>query len=490
MKRLTAADIATAVSGELYGVDPETPLSAGVVTDSREVGPGDVYIARRGENFDGIEFAAAAVEAGAALIIGESVPTVGEVTLPTVVVPDATEALGLLAKHSIEALRADPETDITVIAITGSVGKTTVKDLTADLLAGEAETVWPPNSYNNEVGVPLTALRADESTRFLVLEMGARSIGNLAYLTSLVRPDIAVELAVGTAHSGVFGSIDNTARAKAELVESLTAGSVAVLNADDARVAAMRDVLGPDVSTLWFSQRETLPEWVGPDDAVVRARDITTDVSGNAEFTLHLPGEEPQSVRLALVGEHHVGNALAAAAVAHSCGVGVKSIVTTLATSSAASRWRMELIDSPSGVTVLNDAYNANPDSMRASLKTLASMGRGDEENRPRRTFAVLGEMLELGEDSVSAHADIGELVVRLNITRTIVVGEGAKPIYNAANLEGSWGNEATWVPTAAEAKELLLAELAPGDIVLFKSSRDAGLRYLGDEIAGVSGAQ
>ncbi len=195
-------------------------------------------------------------------------------------------------------------------------------------------------------------------------------------------------------------------------------------------------------------------------------------------------------MRLALVGEHHVGNALAAAAVACTCGVGVKSIVTTLATSSAASRWRMELIDSPSGVTVLNDAYNANPESMRASLKALAAMGRGDADSRPRRTFAVLGEMLELGDESVSAHSDIGELVVRLNITRTIVVGEGAKPIFNSANLEGSWGNEATWVATVAEAKDLLTAELAAGDIVLFKSSRDAGLRYLGDEIAGVSGAQ
>ncbi|WP_453984268.1 UDP-N-acetylmuramoyl-tripeptide--D-alanyl-D-alanine ligase [Brevibacterium casei] len=488
MKRLSAAEIATAVSGELYGVDPETLLSAGVVTDSREIGPGDIYVARRGENVDGIEFAAAAVEAGAALIIGESVPTVDDSPLPTVLVTDATEALGQLASASVEALRSAGE--LTVIAITGSVGKTTVKDLTADLLAGVGPTVWPPNSYNNEVGVPLTALRADEDTRFLVLEMGARSIGNLAYLTGLIRPDVAVELAVGTAHSGVFGSIDNTARAKAELVESLIAGSTAVLNADDSRVAAMREVLAADVQTLWFSQRESLPEWVGDDDRVVRATGISTDASGHPSFVLHLPGEEPQDVRLALVGEHHVGNALAAAAVACTCGVGVKSIVTTLATSSAASRWRMELIDSPSGVTVLNDAYNANPESMRASLKALAAMGRGDADSRPRRTFAVLGEMLELGDESVSAHSDIGELVVRLNITRTIVVGEGAKPIFNSANLEGSWGNEATWVATVAEAKDLLTAELAAGDIVLFKSSRDAGLRYLGDEIAGVSGAQ
>ncbi|NNV09287.1 UDP-N-acetylmuramoyl-tripeptide--D-alanyl-D-alanine ligase, partial [Geobacillus sp. MMMUD3] len=193
------------------------------------------------------EFAAAAVEAGAALVIGESVPTVDDNPLPTVLVADATEALGQLARRSVEALRETGE--LRVIAITGSVGKTTVKDLTADLLAGAGPTVWPPNSYNNEVGVPLTALRADEETQFLVLEMGARSIGNLAYLTSLIRPDIAVDLAVGTAHSGVFGSIDNTARAKAELVESLVAGSTAVLNADDSRVAAMREVLAADVET-------------------------------------------------------------------------------------------------------------------------------------------------------------------------------------------------------------------------------------------------
>lgn len=169
MKRLTAAEIATALGGELYGIDPETPLTAGVVTDSREVGPGDIYVARRGESFDGIEFAAAAVEAGSP-DHRRIRPTIDDEPLPVVVVADATEALGQLAKHSIEGLRTDGE--LTVIAITGSVGKTTVKDLAADLLSGEAETVWPPNSYNNEVGVPLTALRAVESTRFLVLEMG------------------------------------------------------------------------------------------------------------------------------------------------------------------------------------------------------------------------------------------------------------------------------------------------------------------------------
>ncbi|MCT1920653.1 UDP-N-acetylmuramoyl-tripeptide--D-alanyl-D-alanine ligase [Brevibacterium luteolum] len=483
MKSFSAGEVAAALKGSLYGVSEDTMLTGGVVTDSRDVGPGDIYVARRGEQTDGITFAPAAVEAGAMLVIAEAVPAVDGEHLPTLHVSDATAALGQLASLNVSALRESGE--LTVIAITGSAGKTTVKDLTSDLLLSVGETVWPPNSYNNEVGVPLTALRADETTRFLVLEMGARTIGNLSYLTSLIRPDIAVELNVGSAHSGVFGSVENTARAKSELVESLTSGGWAVLNADDARVRAMHDVLAPGVNTLWFSSNP------GSEGApVVRAGDIESHASGRTSFQLQLPDEEPLPVELALLGEHHVDNALAAAAVAHLCGVESRTIATTLGTSGAASRWRMELIDSPSGVTVLNDAYNANPDSMAAALKTLAAMGRGDDETPPRRTVAVLGEMLELGEDSVTAHDTVGRQAVRLNISRTIAVGEGARPIYQAAHLEGSWGNEAVWVATVAEARDLLNAELQPGDIVLFKSSRDAGLRYLGDEIAGISGAQ
>jgi UDP-N-acetylmuramoyl-tripeptide--D-alanyl-D-alanine ligase len=484
MKAFSAQDIAAALSGELHGIEPDRILSAGVTTDSREVGPGDIYVARRGEHADGLDFAPAALEQGAALIIAEAVPSVDGTHLPTLLVSDATEALGRLASLSVEALRASG--DLTVVAITGSAGKTTVKDLAADMLSAAGETVWPPNSYNNEVGVPLTALRAVESTRFLVLEMGARSIGNLAYLTSLVRPDVAVELMVGTAHSGVFGSIENTARAKSELVQALAPGGTAVLNADDPYVREMTQVLADGVDVVWFSASGRTEVAGGP-APVVSAADVRVGASGRPSFDLTLPGAEPAHVDLALLGEHHVSNALAAAAVAHVCGVGDKSIVTTLRTSSAASRWRMELVDSVSGITVLNDAYNANPDSMRQALKTLAAMGRGDEENPPRRTVAVIGEMLELGDESRQAHADIGELVVRLNIGRTVVVGEGARPVFQAAELEGSWGSEAVFVPTLSEAREVLRAELRPGDIVLFKSSRDSGLRFLGDEIAGVS---
>ncbi|GAA4508142.1 UDP-N-acetylmuramoyl-tripeptide--D-alanyl-D-alanine ligase [Brevibacterium yomogidense] len=484
MKPFSAQDLADATSGELYGIAPDTQLSAGVVTDSREVAAGDVYIARRGDHRDGLDFAPAAIDAGAALIVAEAVPSVDGERLPTLVVQDATEALGRLARLNVESLRTSG--DLTVVAVTGSAGKTTAKDLMGDLLSAAGDTIWPPKSYNNEVGVPLTALRADESTRFLVLEMGARSIGNLTYLTSLVTPDIAVELMVGTAHSGVFGSIENTARAKAELVESLRPGGTAVLNADDPHVRAMADVLADGVDVLWFSASgRTHVE--GSEAPVVAATDVLTGATGRPSFTLSIPGGDAVPVELALLGEHHVANALAAAAVAHRCGLSERAIVTTLRTSGAASRWRMELIDSPSGVTVLNDAYNANPDSMRSALKTLAAMGRGDAENPSRRTVAVIGEMLELGDDSRQAHADVGELVVRLNIDRTIVVGDGARPAFQAAELEGSWGNEAVWVPTIADARDLLRNELQPGDLVLFKSSNDAGLRYLGDEIAGVT---
>ena len=480
MKPFSAQDLADATSGELYGIAPDTQLSAGVVTDSRDVSTGDVYVARRGDQRDGLDFAPAALAAGASLIVAEAVPTVDGEHLPTLVVQDATEALGRLARLNVEALRESG--DLTVVAITGSAGKTTVKDLVGDLLSSAGETVWPPKSFNNEVGVPLTALRADESTRFLVLEMGARSIGNLTYLTSLVTPDVAVELMVGTAHSGVFGSIENTARAKAELVESLRPGGVAVLNADDPRVRAMADVLGEGVDVLWFSASgRTSVE--GSEAPVVSAEGVVTAASGRPRFTLHVPGAEPAEVELALVGEHHVSNALAAAAVAHSCGLTARSIVTTLATSGAASRCS-------------STRPAASRSSTTRTTRTRTRCGRPSRRSRRwavatrrtrRRTIAVIGEMLELGEESRQAHADIGELVVRLNIDRTVVVGEGARPAFQAAELEGSWGNEAVWVPTVAEARDLLKAELQPGDLVLFKSSNDVGLRYLGDEIAGVT---
>lgn len=473
MKEFSALEIASAVDGQLHAIAGDTPLSGGVVTDSREVAPGDIYVARRGENFNGIDFAPAAREAGAELIIAEAIPSVDGNLLPSIVVPDATEALGKLAQLNVTALREDGS--LTVVAITGSAGKTTVKDLAGDLLSAAGETIWPPNSYNNEVGVPLTALRATANTRFLVLEMGARSIGNLAYLTSLIRPDIGVELNVGSAHSGIFGSIDNTARAKSELVKSLIAGGTAVLNADDPRVAAMADTLADGVDVMWFS-----PSGITDKSPVVSASDVTSHASGRTHFTLALPGAEPADVELALLGEHHVANALAAAAVAHLCGVEARTIVSTLSTSGAASRWRMELVDNPNGVTVLNDAYNANPESMRAALTTLGALARD------RRAVAVLAHMAELGADGEAEHVRIGELAAQTGVQHLIVVGEEAAGI--AAGAEGAadggdWQGESIRVPDAEAAAAALRERMRSGDVVIVKGSRVAALERVIDLI-------
>jgi UDP-N-acetylmuramoyl-tripeptide--D-alanyl-D-alanine ligase len=385
--------------------------------------------------------------------------------LPCVVVDDVQEGFAALARG---VLRAHP--DLVVIGITGSSGKTSTKDLLASVLSSGAPTVAPVGSLNSEVGVPLTVCRILPETRFLIVEMGARGTGHIEYLTDIAPPQIGVVLNVGTAHVGEFGSREAIGRAKAELVTALKPDGLAVLNADDPVVAAMAGQ----------TTARTLLVGTSP-EAGLRALDIELDEAGRPSFTVSGGGlAEPARVTLPLHGEHHVGNALAVIAVALECGQGIDDIVAALSTATPASRWRMEVTERADGVTVVNDAYNANPDSMRAALKALVAMGRG------RRTWAVLGSMLELGDDSTTEHDAIGRLAVRLNISRLVVVGETARPMATGAQHEGSWGDEAVWVPDADAAHDLLERELSPGDVVLFKSSRDAGLRWLGDRLAGL----
>ncbi|MCU1518064.1 MAG: UDP-N-acetylmuramoyl-tripeptide--D-alanyl-D-alanine ligase, partial [Pseudarthrobacter sp.] len=347
---------------------------------------------------------------------------------------------------------------------------TTTKDLLAGVLAGQGPTVAPQGSYNDEIGVPLTIFGADTGTRFLVIEMGATGIGHIRYLADMVKPDIGVVLGVGTAHAGEFGGVENIARAKGELLEALPTAGTAIINLDDDRVAAMRERTVAPV--LGFSAE-------GRSDAAVQAVSPDTNAEGNPEFGLLLPsGEQGLHVSSRLIGAHHVGNLLAAAAAAHAAGVPGASIAASLSTQVAASRWRMERTERADGVTVINDAYNANPESMRAALRTLADLGRG------RRTWAVLGAMLELGDDSIREHTAVGTQVVRLNISRLVVVGREARSLYVSAVQEGSWGDECSFAETIDEAYDLLTAELEPGDLVLFKSSNSVGLRHLGDRIA------
>jgi UDP-N-acetylmuramoyl-tripeptide--D-alanyl-D-alanine ligase len=311
-------------------------------------------------------------------------------------------------------------------------------------------------------------LRATPETRYLVLEASARGVGHIRYLTEIAPPRIGVVLNVGSAHLGEFGSRAVIAQSKGELVEALPADGVAVLNADDELVAAMASRTAARVVT--FGESAT---------ADIRATEITVDDFGRAAFRLGTPGGEAD-VRLRLVGRQHVSNALAAAAVALECGMPVADVAAALTTATPASRWRMELTERSDGVLVINDAYNANPESMRAALETLATVAY----RRGTRSFAVLGEMAELGPTGPAEHEAVGRRAARLGVTRVVAVGEAARPIGAGVALEGSGDGESSWVPDADAATALLRSELRAGDIVLVKASRAASLERVALAIA------
>ncbi|MEI3847545.1 MULTISPECIES: UDP-N-acetylmuramoyl-tripeptide--D-alanyl-D-alanine ligase [unclassified Microbacterium] len=466
MIALTIAQIAHAVSGELHlapGATADTVISGAVDTDSRLIEAGGVFVAKPGEETDGHLFVDAAAGKGAALAIVER--TV-EAPVSQIVVADAVEALADLARDVVK--RVKDAGDLRVVGITGSNGKTTTKNLLARILEGEGETVSPKASFNNEVGAPLTMLRVTASTRYLVSEFGASGPGAIARLADLVNPDVAVVLMVGMAHAGGFGGIEGTFHAKSELVKSLRAGGVAVLNADDARVAAMAPIASEaGAGVRWFGRGQ------GATD--VRADDVVVTASGTS-FTVTADGVS-LPLRLRVLGEHHVMNALAAIAAATTLGVSLADAVARLETVEIAERWRMQPLGSDR-VRIINDAYNASPDSMAAALRTLAQItGPGE------RTVAVLGAMSELGEYSEEEHDRVGLLAVRLGIQRIVVVGDAARRMYLEAVAQGSWDNEAVFFSTADEAFDYLRGELREGDRVLVKSSNSAGLRFLGDRL-------
>ena len=457
----TLGAVADITGGRLHGCGPDEAaqvlVDGPVVTDSREAGPGSLYVARVGESADGHDFVPDAARAGAVAAL-----TTREVDgLPCVVVEDEQAGFVALARHLV-----DSRPDLTVIGITGSSGKTSTKDLLGSVLAADGETIAPVGSYNSEVGVPLTVCRITPTTRHLVVEMGARGIGHVDYLTRIAPPRIGIVLNVGHAHVGEFGSVEAIAEAKGELPAALPADGVAVLNADDPLVAAMAARTSAQVVLVGESAA-----------AHVRATDITLDEAGAPSFTVTAPFGTAQ-VRLGLVGRHHVGNALAVIAAAHAAGMGFEQIVPALADARPLSRWRMEVTRREDGVVVVNDAYNANPDSMSAALRSLATMGAGG------RRWAVLGAMLELGDASAELHAAVGREAAELGVDEVLVVGESAAAIADGARDNAREdGPRVRVVPDADAAEAVLVAELAAPDVVLFKSSRDAGLRWLGDRI-------
>ena len=467
MIELSIADVASAIGGRLVGpADATSTVVTGTVhTDSRAVRPGDLFFALPGETTDGHLFAPAAVENGAVLIVVEREL---DTTVAQLVVADGVVALSDLAREVVARVRAAG--DLTVVAVTGSNGKTTTKNMLRAILGAEGKTVAPLGSFNNEVGAPISMLGIEHDTRFLVIEMGADAVGDITRLVSVATPDVGIVLTVGLAHIGKFGSPEAIEHAKSEMVTDLPETAVAVLNADDPRVARM--ALLTRASVQWFGLSET---------ADVRAVDIEATASGTA-FTIVADGERTP-VQLKILGEHHAMNALAAVTAARAVGVPVKRSVVALEQLVRAERWRMELLERPDGIVIINDAYNASPDSMSAALKTLAQLTRGEDH----RSIAVLGEMAELGDYANDEHDRIGRLVVRLNVQQLIVVGHNARHIHNAAGLEGSWDGESVLVDTADEAYDLLRDRMREGDVVLVKSSKSAGLRLLGDRLAGAT---
>ncbi|MFJ9633002.1 UDP-N-acetylmuramoyl-tripeptide--D-alanyl-D-alanine ligase [Streptomyces sp. NPDC091280] len=463
MIALSLAEIAAVVGGQTHDIpDPSVQVTGPVVRDSREVEPGSLFVAFVGERVDGHDFARAVVEAGAVALLASR-----PVGVPAIVVDDVQSALGALARHVVRRLGA------TLVALTGSAGKTSTKDLIAQVLSRKAPTVFTPGSFNNEIGLPLTALSATDETRFLVLEMGARGIGHIRYLTDLTPPRIGLVLNVGTAHIGEFGGREQIAQAKGELVEALPEGGAAILNADDPLVRAMASRTKAKV--ILFGESG---------EADVRAENVRLTDSGQPAFSLRTPSGCSE-VTMRLYGEHHVSNALAAAAVAHELGMSADEIATALSEAGSLSRWRMEVTERPDGVTIVNDAYNANPESMRAALRALAAMGKG------RRTWAVLGKMAELGDEALAEHDAVGRLAVRLNVGKLVAVGgREASWLQLGAYNEGSWGEESVHVSDAQAAVDLLRSELRPGDVVLVKASRSVGLESVAQALveAGTEG--
>jgi UDP-N-acetylmuramoyl-tripeptide--D-alanyl-D-alanine ligase len=468
----TLAEVADATGGTLVGGAGGGDLvTSDAVADSRQVSRGCLFVALPGTRVDGHAFAADALAAGAVAVLAAR-----EVGGPAVLVEDPLAALGRLARSVVARLP-----DLTVVGVTGSVGKTSTKDLIAAVLAGAGPTVAPVGSFNNELGLPLTALRVGADTRFLVAEMGARGPGHIAHLCRITPPRLGVVLNVGAAHAGVFGSREATARAKGELVEALPEGGVAILNDDDPAVIAMASRTRADV--LRFGQGS----WAdirGDGPPKVAWMNLRLDGQARASFRLLTPlGEADVALRLS--GRHHVGNALAAAAVGIRAGLPPARVADLLSAAEPASSWRMAVHHRADGVTVVNDAYNANPDSVRAALDAVAVMGGAGADQGPprRRVWAVLGEMLELGDSSAAEHRLAGAYAARLGIDHIVAVGNGA-----GDELAAGAGERAEHLADAEEALDHLRRRVRPGDVVLVKASRAVGLETVGERLLADAG--
>jgi UDP-N-acetylmuramoyl-tripeptide--D-alanyl-D-alanine ligase len=472
---MTLAQIASVTGGVVVNGDPAVTVTSEFVIDSRRCRPGSMFVAVVGERVDGHVFALDAVAAGAVAMLG----TRAVDGCPGVVVGSVVDALALLARSVLDSLPS-----VLVAGITGSSGKTSTKDLCASLVERLGPTIAPAGSFNTEYGLPLTVLRASADTRYLVLEMSARGVGHIAYLCGIAPPRWGVVLNVGHAHAGEFGGLDQVAKAKGELVEALPSSGVAILNADDPRVLAMASRTSARVVTFGVPSEPLAPtvRSSGTDgangslSADFRAVDVRLDELGRARFTLVTP-EGTAPVALRVHGAHQVPNSLAAAALASSLGLDLGGIADGLSSAVARSRWRMEVTTRADGVVIINDAYNSNPESVRAALDSLAHM------TRDGRAFAVLGYMAELGSSSASSHVEAGAYAAAKGVAGLIAVGDEAAPVLDGARSVPSWHGEAVAVPDGSAAVQFLRDQLKPGDVVLVKASRTASMESAAAEL-------
>jgi UDP-N-acetylmuramoyl-tripeptide--D-alanyl-D-alanine ligase len=461
---MTLADVAEVTGGSLSGHTMWHRVVTSVTIDSRLVEEGSLFVAIRGEHHDGHDFVEQAIAAGAVAAMVDR-PGIEN----TVQVADVVRSLGLLGKAVFAQRRLVPG-EFRVIGLTGSVGKTTTKDLLRRCCTLAGPTVAPPGSFNNHLGLPLTLTDLEVDTQFLVLEFGATHRSEIAELVRLVELDVAVELGVGVAHLGEFGSREAIASAKAELLQGLEPVGIAVLNAEDTRIWEMAEELMQPILSFGLTSGD------------VRAENIRTDDDGH--LSLRLVGEgEDKEVHTALIGEHHAINVAAAFAAAIAAGIDGDLAAEALNDAGADSPRRMDLRVLDSGALLIDDSYNANPQSVAAALRATARLARAQGRN----SIAVLGAMLELGPASQVLHTATGREVVRAGIGRLIAVGKEAAPLVDAALDEGMAQEHVVFAETIDGLAEILSDKTDEGDIILIKGSMGSGLWRVAQELGGES---
>lgn len=450
MIKLSAQDFASVVSGSLHDISPSQIIDQDPVINSKDASAKNFFVAFKGEKFDGHDFVSEALNSGAKFsLVSKSVSG------PHVLVSDVGQALIDLARFVRTQLP-----NMKVIGITGSQGKTTTKEFLYSVLQNEGTTVATAGNFNTDIGVPLTLLRSTEETKFCILEMGARHVGDIAKLTELANPNVGVVLVVGTAHLGEFGSVEAIAKTKSELIKALSPKMTAVLGTYDQFTPKMADSL--DLNTVLFG-----------DGQMVRAADVELH-GGFAHFDLVTPAGR-NSVALQVMGEHQIPNALAAAAVAFSLGVKNENIAIGLTTALLSSKWRMQ-IQTINGIQIIHDYYNANPESMKAALKTLVMLSQESGGS----SWAILGKMHELGSKESSGHLEVAEFASQLGVDHLVSV---APAVYQESNNQSSDENMLIHNCSSAAAVLELVNNISTGDVILLKASRSEKFEDLAELI-------